>query len=137
VTVAGNSIGGWIAAEMALARSPRISSIVIIDAVGIEVPGHPVADFFSLTFPQIAEPSYHEKRRERDLAFSCTSRAMLVARWRGFSRRATGARSLASGFRLGLAKCDLLIRKSAFDLGGWVLSRVLSVPSRRHFPGEE
>jgi hypothetical protein len=44
---------------------------------------------------------------------------------------------LASGFRLGLAKCDLLIRKSAFDLGGLGLSRVLSVPSRRHFPGEE
>ena len=63
VTVAGNSIGGWIAAEMALAGSPRISSIVIIDAVGIEVPGHPVADFFSLTFPQIAELSYHDPER--------------------------------------------------------------------------
>ena len=65
VTVAGNSIGGWIAAEMALAGSPRISSLVIIDAVGIEVPGHPVADFFSLTFPQIAELSYHDPERFR------------------------------------------------------------------------
>ena len=63
VTVAGNSIGGWIAAEMALAGSPRISGLVIIDAVGIEVPGHPVADFFSLTFPQIAELSYHDPER--------------------------------------------------------------------------
>jgi pimeloyl-ACP methyl ester carboxylesterase len=63
VTVAGNSIGGWIAAEMALAGSPRISSVVIIDAVGIEVPGHPVADFFSLTFPQIAGLSYHDPGR--------------------------------------------------------------------------
>ena len=65
VTVVGNSIGGWIAAEMALAGSPRISSIVIVDAVGIEVPGHPVADFFSLTFPQIAELSYHDPERFR------------------------------------------------------------------------
>ena len=44
------------------------------------------------------------------------------------------ASSLTSGFRPGLAKCDLLIRKSAFDLGGSGLSRVLSATSRRHFP---
>ena len=60
VTVVGNSIGGWIAAEMALLGSARISSFVLVDAVGIEVPGHPVVDFFSLTFPQIAQLSYFE-----------------------------------------------------------------------------
>jgi len=36
-----------------------------------------------------------------------------------------------------LAKCDFLIRKSAFDLGGLGLSRVLSATSRRHFSSEE
>jgi len=45
--------------------------------------------------------------------------------------------ALASGFRPGLAKCDLVIRKSAFDLGGLGLSRVLSATSRRHFSSEE
>lgn len=59
VTVVGSSIGGWIAAEMALLASPRVSSYVLVDAVGIEVPGHPVVDFFALTFPQIAQLSYH------------------------------------------------------------------------------
>jgi pimeloyl-ACP methyl ester carboxylesterase len=59
VTVIGNSIGGWISAEMALAGSPRISGVVIVDGVGIEVPGHPVADFFSLTMDQVADLSYH------------------------------------------------------------------------------
>ena len=49
VTVIGNSIGGWITAEIALLKSPRVSAMVLIDAVGIVVPGHPVADFFSLT----------------------------------------------------------------------------------------
>src|SRR5580704_7793391 len=44
VTVIGNSIGGWIAAELALLGSPRISGIVLLDAVGIAVEGHPVAD---------------------------------------------------------------------------------------------
>ena len=41
VTVIGNSIGGWIAAEMALLGSPRIARLVLVDATGIEVPGHP------------------------------------------------------------------------------------------------
>jgi pimeloyl-ACP methyl ester carboxylesterase len=56
----GNSIGGWIAAEMALTGSPRITGVVLVDACGIEVPGHPVADFFSLTLDQVAEFSYHD-----------------------------------------------------------------------------
>jgi pimeloyl-ACP methyl ester carboxylesterase len=59
VTVAGNSVGGWIAAEMALLGSPRVSSAVIIDAAGIEVPGHPIADFFSLTLDQVFQLSFH------------------------------------------------------------------------------
>ena len=48
VTVIGNSVGGWVAAEMALLGSPRISGIVLLDAVGIEVEGHPVADVSGL-----------------------------------------------------------------------------------------
>jgi pimeloyl-ACP methyl ester carboxylesterase len=63
VTVVGNSIGGWIAAEMALLDTERISSFVLVDAVGIEVPGHPIADFFSLTLKQVAELSYHDPDR--------------------------------------------------------------------------
>ncbi|MFI7598620.1 alpha/beta fold hydrolase [Actinoplanes sp. NPDC049681] len=60
VAVIGNSIGGWIAAEMALLDTARIGSVTLVDAVGIEVPGHPVVDFFALTFPEIAERSYYE-----------------------------------------------------------------------------
>jgi pimeloyl-ACP methyl ester carboxylesterase len=65
VTVVGNSIGGWIAAEMALLDATRISSIELVDAVGIEVPGHPVVDFFTLTFPEIAQRSYYEPDKFR------------------------------------------------------------------------
>ncbi len=60
VTVVGNSIGGWIAAEMAVLGSGRVTSYVLVDAVGIEVPGHPVADFFSLTPAQVAQRSYYD-----------------------------------------------------------------------------
>src|ERR1700687_2590863 len=49
VTVIGNSIGGWIAAEMALLDTKRISSIELVDAGGIEVPGPPGVGFFALT----------------------------------------------------------------------------------------
>jgi pimeloyl-ACP methyl ester carboxylesterase len=59
VTVIGNSIGGWIAAELALLRPPQVTGIVLIDAVGIDVPGHPVADFFALTMDEVFTLSFH------------------------------------------------------------------------------
>jgi pimeloyl-ACP methyl ester carboxylesterase len=58
----GNSIGGWIAAEIALLKSPRVSGVVLIDAVGIQVAGHPVADFFALTMDQVFDRSFHDPR---------------------------------------------------------------------------
>ena len=60
VTVIGNSIGGWITAEIALLRSPRVSGIVLIDAVGLEVPGHPVADFFAMTMDEVFTRTFHD-----------------------------------------------------------------------------
>lgn len=60
VTVIGNSVGGWIAAEMALLRSGRVSRIVLLDAVGIEVEGHPVADVSGLSVPEIQALSFHD-----------------------------------------------------------------------------
>jgi pimeloyl-ACP methyl ester carboxylesterase len=63
VVVIGNSMGGWIAAEMAADHGGRVGAVVIVNGVGIEVPGHPVADFFSLTPREIAERSYHDPDR--------------------------------------------------------------------------
>jgi pimeloyl-ACP methyl ester carboxylesterase len=65
VTVVGNSVGGWIAAEVSLLRSPRVSGAILIDAVGIEVPGHPVADFFSLSMDQVFALAFHNPERFR------------------------------------------------------------------------
>jgi pimeloyl-ACP methyl ester carboxylesterase len=65
VTVLGNSIGGRIAAELVLLDPSRIGGLVLVSAVGIEVPGHPVADFFSLTLDQVFELSYHDPARFR------------------------------------------------------------------------
>lgn len=60
VTVVGNSIGAWIAAEMALLGSARIARVVLVDGTGIDVPGHPVADVFSLTLDEVMQLSYHD-----------------------------------------------------------------------------
>jgi pimeloyl-ACP methyl ester carboxylesterase len=60
VTMVGNSVGGWIASELALRDSRRIRSMVLIDAVGIVVEGHPVADVFSLSLDDLSKLSYHD-----------------------------------------------------------------------------
>ena len=63
VTLAGNSIGGWLAAEIALLGSPRVGAAVLIDAVGAEVSGHPVTDVSGLTPPELMKLSFHSPER--------------------------------------------------------------------------
>ena len=62
VTVMGNSIGGWIACELALLAPPQVGRIILVDAVGIEVPGHPVADVSKLSPDQLMSLSYHDPK---------------------------------------------------------------------------
>jgi pimeloyl-ACP methyl ester carboxylesterase len=59
VMVVGFSIGGWIAAELAVRDTTRLSSIVLVDAVGIQVDGHEIADVFPLTPYELSALSYH------------------------------------------------------------------------------
>jgi pimeloyl-ACP methyl ester carboxylesterase len=65
VTVIGNSIGGWIAAELALAAPTRLANLVLVDAAGLEVPGHPIADVFSIPLEEVSRLSYHDPARFR------------------------------------------------------------------------
>jgi pimeloyl-ACP methyl ester carboxylesterase len=64
VCVIGNSIGGWIAAELALAESTaldrRVTSAVLVDAAGLQIDSAPIADFFSLTLDQVFDLSYFD-----------------------------------------------------------------------------
>jgi pimeloyl-ACP methyl ester carboxylesterase len=64
VLVVGSSLGGWIGAETAVRDAgERISQLVLIDAVGIDVPGEPMADFFALDARGLAEHAYHDSER--------------------------------------------------------------------------
>ncbi|MEW2521620.1 alpha/beta fold hydrolase [Actinacidiphila alni] len=65
VAVVGNSIGGWTAAELAALGSDRISSVTLVNAVGIPVPGHPIADTFGLTPVELSRLSFHDPSKFR------------------------------------------------------------------------
>lgn len=58
VTVIGNSIGGWVALELALLGSPRVTRLVLLDSVGIEVDGHPIPDFFAMSPSDLAAHTF-------------------------------------------------------------------------------
>ncbi len=60
VTVIGNSLGGWIASELALLAPARLAKLILVNAVGIEVEGHPVANVAGLAPPQLAQLSFHD-----------------------------------------------------------------------------
>jgi len=81
VAVVGNSIGGWIAAELAVVGSERISSVTLVNAVGIRVPGHPIADTFSLTPAELSRLSFHDPSKFRfdPSALSEEQRAVMAA----------------------------------------------------------
>ncbi|MBL1110855.1 alpha/beta hydrolase [Streptomyces sp. 110] len=81
VAVVGNSIGGWIAAELAALGSDRISSVTLVNAVGIPGPGHPIADTFSLTPAELSRLSFHDPSKFRfdPSALTETQRAITAA----------------------------------------------------------
>jgi pimeloyl-ACP methyl ester carboxylesterase len=60
VTVIGNSFGGWLAAEIALLHSPRVSRAVIVDGIGIEVDGEPITDVSGLSIAELRSFSFHD-----------------------------------------------------------------------------
>lgn len=62
--VVGVSLGGWIAAEMAVKSTERIAKLVLADAVGIRVSDDPeisdIADIFALPEKDFIALAYHD-----------------------------------------------------------------------------
>ena len=67
----GFSMGGWLAAEIAVLDTKRISKLVLVDSVGIK-PGGPfdrdVADVFAQPADQILEAAWHNRSKAPNLA---------------------------------------------------------------------
>jgi pimeloyl-ACP methyl ester carboxylesterase len=65
VTVVGNSIGGWIAAEMAAQNNTHVGAVALVGAAGVDLAEDPIADFFALTPDEVVDLSYFEPDRHR------------------------------------------------------------------------
>jgi pimeloyl-ACP methyl ester carboxylesterase len=90
VVVVGASLGGWIAAEMAVKTTERISQLVLIDSVGIKVgdrEARDIADIYAITDRQLAEIAYADPQKmARDTKSLPEQELTLMAR----SRESTG-----------------------------------------------
>jgi pimeloyl-ACP methyl ester carboxylesterase len=80
VVVVGNSFGGWLAAELALRGSRRISTIVLMNAVGIEPNEETgeIADPAKLG-PKVAEYAFHDPGRFAFIPTSPEAAATMAA----------------------------------------------------------
>jgi pimeloyl-ACP methyl ester carboxylesterase len=65
VVIVGNSVGGWIAAEMALRHSPRIAGVVLLNACGIDTgsPSRHIVDPMKLAPAERAALAFHDPAR--------------------------------------------------------------------------
>ncbi len=48
VHLVGNSLGGWLAMEIAVRNSSRLKSLTLVGAAGIRIAGKPIADIFMM-----------------------------------------------------------------------------------------
>jgi pimeloyl-ACP methyl ester carboxylesterase len=69
--IAGFSMGGWLAAEIAATCPERISRLLLVDAVGLRVESAPVADIFLLTPAELQELAFYNVNQieEREKLF--------------------------------------------------------------------
>src|SRR5882757_5078392 len=65
VHLMGTSLGGWIAAELAIRNTTRLASLTLICAVGITADGVPVDDMFRMSAEENARRFYFDPDRVR------------------------------------------------------------------------
>ena len=63
VDLVGFSIGGWIAAELAVRNTRRLASLTLVGAAGIHVPGVEQVDIFLRTDEQRIRDCFHDPSR--------------------------------------------------------------------------
>jgi pimeloyl-ACP methyl ester carboxylesterase len=62
--VVGHSLGGMLGAELAALSPHRVRKLVLVNAVGLWLDEHPVADFFAMTSEQLAAVLWHDPNSE-------------------------------------------------------------------------
>jgi len=95
VTGVGSSVGGWIAVEAALAAPDRFARLILLDAVGLDSAGHPVADYFSMTLDQVFDVSFAHPDQYRIDPATLTDEQRAVAAGNRAALEVYGGRSMA------------------------------------------
>ena len=65
VHLMGTSLGGWVAAELAVRNTARLASLTLVCAVGITADGRPIDDIFRMTPEENARRFYFDPERVR------------------------------------------------------------------------
>jgi pimeloyl-ACP methyl ester carboxylesterase len=63
VDLVGSSLGGWIAADLAVRNTRRLNSLTLIGSAGIHVPGVPQVDTFLLNDEQLIRNLFDDPKR--------------------------------------------------------------------------
>jgi pimeloyl-ACP methyl ester carboxylesterase len=80
VTLVGNSMGGWMAMEIAVRDTSRLESVVLVSPAGISVPGVQPADIFLMPDEELVRRLFHDQRlAEARLAMPVTPEAVDIA----------------------------------------------------------
>ncbi len=67
VSVLGLSFGGWVAAELAVLDPHHIERLVLVNAIGLRIPDHPIADLFAMSPPQKIASLFADQRAAAEL----------------------------------------------------------------------
>ena len=59
--VVGNSLGGWMAAELAVRYPRRVGALVLVNPVGLYIEGAPIKDVFGRTPAELAEDFFADR----------------------------------------------------------------------------
>jgi pimeloyl-ACP methyl ester carboxylesterase len=83
--VVGGSFGGWIAAEIAVAAPHKIGSLALLGAAGLRLPGHPVADLFLMSPPELGATLFHDPAKAAAFAPAEVDLDFILAAYRDAS----------------------------------------------------
>jgi pimeloyl-ACP methyl ester carboxylesterase len=67
VAVLGASFGGWVAAELALIDRARVRQLVLVNPIGLRIPGEPIRDLFAMGQEEKLEALFHDQHLARAL----------------------------------------------------------------------
>lgn len=79
VHLMGTSLGGWVAAELAVRTTARLASLTLVCAVGITADGQPIDDIFRMTPEENARRFYFDPERARARVSALTNADPLIA----------------------------------------------------------